>query len=248
MIILFSPSEAKTPKSSHKPIDNETFIFLNFYNKREKALKVYQNYLLSSSAKEKEKFFGIKNEKMLQELKNIDIFKSETEKAILRYSGVGYKYLNYQTLTDKAKEFIDNNILIFSNLFGAILAKDNIPFYKLKQGKKINNFCFEDYYKKEFSHILDKYLENKLIIDLRASFYDKFYVPKKEYITFKFLKNQKVVSHWAKAYRGIVAREIALQRPKNENELMNINFESLKIIDIKSIKNKKEYMFEIIEK
>jgi len=85
------------------------------------------------------------------------------------------------------------------------------------------------------------------IIDLRASFYNKFYIPKNNYLTFKFLKNGKLISHWAKAYRGIVAREVAKIKPKNEKEFMRINFETLQIAEVKQIKNNKELVFEILE-
>ncbi len=248
MIILFSPSETKTINSTYKFIDEKSFIFPEMFTKRKKVLEIYQNFIKNADLNQKIKLFGIKDKKLLKELKNINIFDDLTEKAILRYSGVGYKYLKYRTLHQDAKHFIDNHLLIFSNLFGVIQAKDKIPFYKLKQGEKIEDFCFEKYYKNEFSNILDNYLKDKLIVDLRASFYEKQYKPKKEYITFKFLKNQKVVSHWAKAYRGIVARKIAINKVKDEEDLMNINFKTLKIIDIKQIKNKKEYLFEIIDK
>ena len=247
MVILFSPSETKSTKSIYEKIDKESLFLPQLYDKRVKAMKIYQDFIDKASLDEKKRLFGVKNEKILQELKNIDIFNDQTQKAVLRYNGVGYEYLNYKSLDKKAQNFIDEHMIIFSNLFGAILAKDKIPFYKLKQGEKIGDFVFENYYKKEFSPALDDYLEDKLIIDLRAAFYDKFYKPKKEYITFKFLKKGKVVSHYAKAYRGLVAREIAKHSPNSEKELMDIEFKGLRICEIKSIKNKKEYIFEIVE-
>ena len=246
MVILFSPSEAKTKDSFYRHIDKDSLFLPELYDKRVEAMRIYQDYISKASLEEKRRFFGLKNKKLLMELNSIDIFNDKTQKAILRYTGVGYEYLQYDTLTKEAKEYIDNHMIIFSNLFGPILAKDHIPFYKLKQGEKIGDFSFENHYKKYFSNTLDSYLKDRVIIDLRASFYQKFYIPKHNYITFKFLKNSKVVSHYAKAYRGVVAREIALNNIKNEKDLMNIEFKNLKIAEVKSIKNKKEYIFEII--
>ncbi len=247
MIILFSPSEAKTDINTYNHIDKNSFIFSKLYSKRERALKIYQDFIKLSSEKELIKLFGIKNSKYLNDLKKINIFYSQTNKAVIRYSGVGYKYLGYDSLDNDAKNFIDSHLIIFSNLFGPILSKDHIPYYKLKQGEKIGDFAFERYYNENFSDTLDNFLKDKFIIDLRASFYNKFYTPKNDYLTFKFLKNGKVVSHWAKAYRGIVAREIAKIRPKNENEFMRIDFETLQITEVKQIKNNKELVFEILE-
>ncbi len=246
MVILFSPSEAKTFDGIYEKIDKDGFIFPEKYPAREVALKRYQDFIDSACEDDLKRVFGVKDEKLLKKYSQVDIFNDKTQKAVLRYSGIGYEYLDYKTLDSDSQEYIDNHLIIFSNLFGPISPKDNIPYYKLKQGEKIGDFAFEKYYKKEFTDILDKFLENSLILDLRASFYDKFYLPKKEYISFKFLKNGKVLSHWAKAYRGLVTREIAINKAQNEDDLMNINFKTLKILDIKKIKNKKEYLFEIV--
>jgi cytoplasmic iron level regulating protein YaaA (DUF328/UPF0246 family) len=53
------------------------------------------------------------------------------------------------------------------------------------------------------------------------------------------------LSHFAKAYRGVVLRRLATQRPENIDEFNQINFEGLHIIDIKHMKNRSEYSFEI---
>lgn len=246
MKILFSPSESKSLENSCESIKLDTFLFHDLADKREYALKQYQDFIDSAAQDKLKKLFGIKNENILKILKHINIFKDNTLKAILRYNGVGYEYLDYNSLAQNEQKFLDDNMIIFSNLFGPILAKNCIPYYKLKQGEKIETFSYENFYKKEFLSSLDKYLEDELVIDLRAAFYDKFYLPSIRYYTFKFLKNGKVVSHWAKAYRGKMARELAVYKPKDEKELMNIEFENLKIKEMKEMKNKKELTFDII--
>ena len=75
----------------------------------------------------------------------------------------------------------------------------------------------------------------------------KFYTIKKEYVTFCFVKNKKILSHHAKAYRGEVLRQIANKLIKNKNELMSLNFKNLRLIDMKKIGLKTELMFEICE-
>ena len=167
--------------------------------------------------------------------------------AILRYTGVAYDYLDYPTLNDKEQNFIDNSLIIFSNILGAIKAGENIPNYKSKQGEKLGDFIIEKFYKKETSSTLDSYLKDELIVDLRAGFYDKFYVPNKPYITMKFIKNGKVVSHWAKAYRGKVVRELAKYQPNTQEELSQIVFKNLRIKEILQKGNKKEFVYEITE-
>ena len=92
---------------------------------------------------------------------------------------------------------------------------------------------------------MEAYLQNEDILDLRAGFYDKFYKPTKEYTTLKFIKEGKVVSHWAKAYRGIVLREIAKAKIENLDDFMNLSIDNLTIIEIQVKKNRREIIYSI---
>ena len=78
--------------------------------------------------------------------------------------------------------------------------------------------------------------------------YDKFYKPNSNtnVITYKFLKNGKVVSHWAKHYRGLVVREIANNNIMNFDELMNLKIEGLSLLEIQEKKNIKTLVMEIV--
>jgi len=63
----------------------------------------------------------------------------------------------------------------------------------------------------------------------------------------KFLKNGKTVSHWAKAYRGLVVKQLSEIQPQTENEIVSTNFENMKLLEINKNKNKTELIYEIIE-
>ena len=238
MKILFSPSEAKSSVLGNLEIPNFSFDS----DKRNIVLKEYENFIKNSS--ELSNFFGIKDEKLITHYKAS--FKNNTGiKAVLRYSGVAYKALNYSNLDECAKKYIDENVIIFSNLFGPLLAKDPIPEYKLKQGAKLENFSIESFYKKHFSLMVDEFIDKDDILDLRAGFYEKFYTVKKPYITLKFIKNGKVVSHYAKQYRGEILKQIAIKQVSNFTEFMETEFKDLKLSEIKEQNNKKEIVFEI---
>ncbi len=92
---------------------------------------------------------------------------------------------------------------------------------------------------------MDEYLKDEDIIDLRAGFYEKFYKIEKPYTTMKFIKDGKVVSHWAKAYRGIILKLLAQNSVKSIDELMNMQIQSLHIEEIKKQKNKTEIVYSI---
>ena len=246
MKILFSPSEGKKEGGNNPPINNKSFLFENLYEKRKEVIKKYNHFLATSSHEQLKHLFGIKDAAKIDALKG-DIFTRPTLKAINRYNGVAYDYLDYETLNQAAKDYIDNNTIIFSNLFGPVLSKDALPEYKLKQGLKIDEFAPEVFYKKYFSKSLDELLENEPLLDLRAGFYTKFYKPLVPHVTLKFLKNGKSVSHWAKAYRGIVLRIIALHNIQSTQEFCKLKIDNLQIEQIVKKNLHTEIIFNILQ-
>jgi len=244
LIILFSPSEGKRSGGSGAPLNSASFTFAEAYAERMVPFAHYNDYLARATFAERSELFGLKDPEQVERF-SAPLAGQPTMKAVERYEGVAYDYLRYDTLDAKAKDYVDEHTLIFSNLFGPIKAGDMIPEYKLKQGAKLPGFSIENYFKKHFTPILDDFLQGHDVIDLRAGFYEKFYTLSQPYLTFKFVKDGKVVSHWAKAYRGILLREMALNNIKSEAELMRHPIAGLNLIDMKQQKNKKEVLFEV---
>jgi cytoplasmic iron level regulating protein YaaA (DUF328/UPF0246 family) len=171
MKILFSPSETKIVGGINSEYDKTLYLFPKLFDKHNEVLKLYQSYIENSSDAELGKLFGLKD---ISPFKSVNIFQDPTLKAIQRYTGVAYDYLLYNQLDADAKTFIEQNMIIFSNLYGPIPAGYRVPNYKLKQGEKLGSFAIEKYYKEHFSDSLDAVLENEFTIDLRAGFYLKF--------------------------------------------------------------------------
>ncbi len=242
MIILFAPSEGKRTGGILKPIEASAFIFPELYEKRLEAVNAYRDVIARSDTNSLTELFGINNPKEFERYRN-DVIQMKTMKAIERYDGVAYDYLEYQTLSPSAQAYLDQNVILFSNLFGPISAEDRIPDYKVKQGSLIGSLAPEKHYKHHFSELLDRRIGEDEILDLRAGFYDKFYVPKKQVTTLKFLKDGKVVSHWAKAYRGIVLRHLALHNVTSVQELLRMEIKGLGSLQIKESKNKIELVY-----
>lgn len=247
MKILFSPSEGKSTHETAPALTSASFAFPNLFDKRLEVLSYYKDFLHQSSLFDIQKLFGIKDVKATNEMRSFILSNPSTCKAIQRYNGVAYTHLYYQTLEPKAQSFIDEHVMIFSNLFGPILAKDHIPYYKLKQGEGIGSFKPELFYKKHFSTSINNWLEDAFVVDLRAGFYEKFYTLKKPHCSMKFLKNNKVLSHLSKLQRGKVLRTLAENRPNNEGDFLNIVFEGLCLIEIKQTGFKQEYVYNVID-
>ena len=237
---LFSPSEGKN--SGGHPTSEEP---LSGLGPRQDILSAYQQIIERADEAELSNLFGIKKAAdFTPYLKGLNT--TEFMPAIERYSGVAYDYLNYSELSEDSQNHLKKQTIIFSNLYGPLLGGDEIINYKVKQGNAIGNFAPEKYYKDRFSYHLDLLLAHYDILDLRAGYYDKFYKVSQPYTTLKFLKNGKSVSHWAKAYRGIVLRQIALHNIQSLDDFMKLEIEGLIVHEIKKIKNKTEIVYDIV--
>ena len=237
--ILFSPSEGKNIGGDEKK--RELF---GAIEARDKILKAYNQIVLSKDEELIKKLFGMKKFTDCEPYIN-DIFNSPLMSAIERYQGVAYDYLRYRELDSNAQEYLKENSVIFSNLYGPLLGGDPIANYKVKQGNSIGEIAPDKFYKERFGYQLDLYLTTHEILDLRAGYYDKFYRVTKPYTTLKFLKNGKTVSHWAKAYRGIVLRECAKYNVTSIEKFMALEIEGLTVHEIKVTKNRTEIVYNI---
>ena len=242
MKILFSPSEMKSELGSDTRICERNFIFADLYEKRLQMLCAYADFVDKASEAELCKLFGPKKwDATLRE----NIFDKGCAKALLRYTGTAYHALGYASLSPGAQEFAERNTIIFSNLFGPVLGGDALPNYKLKQGEKFGGIDAAKFYRDSFSAALDRYLADECVVDLRAGFYEKFYEMKREYLSFSFIKGGKVLSHYAKAWRGKVLREIALAGACSEAEVLALRLGGASVLEIKQIGLKKEIVLEI---
>ena len=243
MKILLAPSETKKSGGEY-PFDIHTLLFEALTPKRMKLLHTYTNIIQQGDMQKLSKMFGIKKESEILKYKK-DTIHELTMKAIERYTGVAFEYLGYEKLPHTAQTYIDKHVILFSNLFGPIRASDLIPEYKLKQGEALEDIKVEKFYHEHSAILIENYLKDTEILDLRAGFYDKFYTPTKPYTTLKFIKNGKVVSHWAKAYRGIVLREIAKAEVNTLADFMKLPIEGLSIHEIHTKKHKTEIIYTI---
>jgi len=239
--ILFSPSEGKNCGGQEEA--EELFGALDA---RKEILDAYNAIVLDGDEEKIKQLFGFKKFSECQPYIN-DIYNSPLMCAIERYQGVAYDYLKYNELNPKAQEYLKNNTIIFSNLYGPIRGGDTIANYKVKQGNSIGDIAPDKFYKERFSYQLDLYLGRDDVLDLRAGYYNKFYKLTQPYTTLKFLKNGKTVSHWAKAYRGIVLREIAKAGITSLDDFMKLEIENLQIHEIQEQKLKREIVYNIIE-
>ncbi|MDF1874875.1 YaaA family protein [Sulfurimonas sp. SAG-AH-194-I05] len=239
--ILFSPSEGKNSGGDAVKKD-----LLGAIHARDEILDAYNTIIKTQDEEQIKALFGIKKFSDCEQYIS-DIYNAPLMPAMQRYQGVAYDYLKYNELKLNEQEYLKNNTIIFSNLFGPLRGGDVIPNYKVKQGNSVGSIVPEKFYKERFSYQLDLLLAQDEILDLRAGYYDKFYKLTRPYTTLKFLKNGKTVSHWAKAYRGIVLKELAKNNIQSIEEFKALQIDTLEVHEIKVAKNKTEIIYNIIE-
>ena len=120
MKILLAPSETKKSGGTLS-FNPSTLLFESLLPYRTKLLHTYINLLQQGELQVLSKMFGIKKEADILKYKK-DIIHELTMKAVERYTGVAFNYLGYNELTPNAQTYIDNNVILFSNLFGPIRA------------------------------------------------------------------------------------------------------------------------------
>lgn len=246
MKILFSPSEGKKLTKIISKQDDFHFLDTLAVGTEELKENIFR-YLEILKCEDSVicALFGSKNlnsKSILDEMRMCgNIGKSSRIEAINLYDGVAYRALDFEHLPSKSQEYIFENVLIFSNLFGMVRANDGLPFYKCNQNFRYGDFGLAELYKK-LTPKIDRYLQNEKILDLRAEVYIKAYGVKGEHTRVEFLKNGKKVSHYAKHYRGIYLREVSEWQ---SDDLKDMQIEDLKLVDIRHHKNITTLVYEV---
>ena len=244
IMILLAPSEGKRP-GGEGTFDPCRLLFDPLCPLRKHLLETYRTLIRSDDPETLQRLFGLKKADEIARYSALDPSESPVLPAVERYSGVAYDHLDYTSLPEESRNYVRERTVIFSNLFGPVLAGDPLPDYRLTQGAALGGIRPEVEYRREASALLDRYLEGKEILDLRAGFYDRFYKPSLPYTTLKFLKNGKVVSHWAKAYRGLVLRHLALHQIESFEAFLALPIPGLVLEEIREGKQRREVIYRI---
>ena len=126
--------------------------------------------------------------------------------AVLRYTGVLFDALDAPTLPTW------DRLAIGDALFGILRASDPIPHYRLSGGTKLSGRTMKSHWGKQITQALEGV--DELIVDLRSGTYQQL-GRVKDAVTVRVESVQedgsrKVVSHFNKHYKGLLARELAL--------------------------------------
>lgn len=226
MKILFSPSKTMKLKNINFS-KNRT---INFPDKTHSLV----NSLKKLSKSEIEKIFKIKGQLLEETYSNIQNFDSlDSYEALSLYDGVTFRQLNLNSYSAKDLNYLNENLLIFSALYGVLSPNIEIKPYRLDM---TINFLEESLYKfwsDKINDFLDTYVD-EIFINLASKEFSKI-IDKKKFKVINIEFRQKVddklknISTEAKKARGMLL------------DFMTIN----NISDLESIKTftKEGYQF-----
>ncbi len=136
-LILIPPSEGKSSGGEDPPWSETNQFFQNLQEPRREIIEVLKKAMKEAELS-RSKLLGVKGKKVEEATAaNLSVDYSATMPAIERYTGVLYDALSYSSLSLALQKKIDQQVIIFSGLWGALKPRDLIPDYKLKMGAKL---------------------------------------------------------------------------------------------------------------
>ena len=221
MKILIPPSEGKAKVKPTKTIFSETkFMFEREVSQVVRLLELIDDEDLRS-------VYGTSAEKALMfHRQNQDVFNSPCAPAIMRYTGVVYEHISWSTLSEKAMDYMEKYIYIFSGLFGLLKPKTPIPDYK----QKMNVLSLQHHWNPILTEALK---DEKPIIDLLPQVHRKANKPNKNnVIPVDFLiinKGKKTAAgHFGKAVKGEFIRHMAENNITSVDEFNGFEYDGFK--------------------
>ena len=157
------------------------------------------------------------SEKLGDEVRrNAELWTSPTASALSRYTGVLFDALDAESFSAATRSRAESRLWIGSALFGLLGATDPIPHYRLSAGTQLPGLgTLRSTWKPAITAATAGW-EDDLVVDLRSGGYHQL-GPVPGAITVDVVTDypdgtRKVVSHFSKHHKGLLARTLATSR------------------------------------
>ncbi len=215
MLVILPPSETKSDGGTSVPLDLESLSLPALTGVRRRVADAVVTLSSDLDASREALGLGASDAAIAEVARNAELFTSPTRPAITRYTGVLYDALDYPGMTRASKAKAADRLMVGSALFGVVSATDEIPAYRLSGGSKLPGFgTLGSVWKPVLSPALDAI--DDFVVDLRSGVYQKL-GPVAGAVTATVVTEyangtRKVVSHFNKHYKGLVAHELVRTR------------------------------------
>ncbi|WP_345496608.1 peroxide stress protein YaaA [Nocardia callitridis] len=215
MLVVLPPSETKSDGGSGAALHLDSLAMPQLTGVR--AHLIEQVVRLAGDREGSRTALGLGKGADAEIARNATLRTSPTRPALERYTGVLYDALAAHAFTKTQRAKADARLAIGSALFGAVRARDPIPAYRLSGGSKLPGLpTLSALWRDALAPALHAEAAGELVVDLRSGIYQQLgRVP--DAITATVLTEQpdgsrKVVSHFNKHHKGLLARALVLTR------------------------------------
>lgn len=225
MKILLPPSEGKTPAQNGPALDLDGLSAPELRSQRERVLAALKKVSKRSDALER---LGVGASLAEDVERNTVLDTIACAPALLTYSGVLYEAMGASALVaaaddDEVLRERLHDVLVFSALFGRVHGLDVIPAYRLAMKTELADLGRLTSFWKPILAESSPLSPAEVALDCRSSDYRSAWPgPNDRVVTMGAVTvkdgKRRVVSHWAKFYRGQFAgRLLADERPLPES-------------------------------
>ena len=215
MRILISPSETKSVGGDGDPLDLAALSLAVLTDTRRTVADALVT-VCSGDPEGARAALGL-SEKLAQEVAlDAQLWSTPTAPALSRYTGVLYDALDARSFTAATRSRAESRLWIGSALFGLLAATDPIPHYRLSAGTQLPGLgTLRSTWKPALTAATAGWADD-LVVDLRSGGYHQL-GPVPGAVTVDVVTeypdgSRKVVSHFSKHHKGLLARTLATSR------------------------------------
>ena len=220
MRLILSPSETKSVGGSGAPLDLDALSLPALSDTRRMVADALVGVCRSDPAAAREAL-GL-SEKLAGEVAlDAQLWTSPTAPALSRYTGVLYDALDQASFTRATRPRAEARLWIGSALFGLLGAGDPIPHYRLSAGTQLPGLgTLRSVWREPLTAAVRDWAD-ELVVDLRSGGYHAL-GPVPGAITVDVVTEypdgtRKVVSHFSKHHKGLLARTLATSRAEMDD-------------------------------
>ena len=243
MKIIFSPSkemreenifESKKIEFTESKFKDKTNILIGIL--KEKSLSEIENIM---------KLKGKLLNKTYKDIQDYD--KLKFIPAISMYYGVSFKELNLEDYSEKSLEYLKNNLLILSALYGVSLAFDLLKKYRLDMTMSIIDKGLYNFWKKDINDYISNILvKDEILLNLASSEFSKMIDSKKISIINVDFKEEKdgiykSVSTYSKKARGQFLNYLIKNQIANLEDIKKIKLDGYSLNN--ALSDEKNFIF-----
>ncbi|MET9232429.1 peroxide stress protein YaaA [Lentzea sp. NPDC003310] len=206
MLVLLPPSETKAIGGEGAPLDLDALSFPELNPVRDKLVTALAD--LARDVPASLKALDISERQVDEVHRNAQLRTSETTPALLRYTGVLYDNLDFPSLKKAEKQRAFARLAVASALFGALRGGDPVPAYRLSGGSVLpSHGSLRTVWKPALEPVFQS--ADEFVVDLRSGAYSSLARIPHAVVVRVVTSEGKVVSHFNKAHKGLLARAIA---------------------------------------